>query len=390
MVDEFLSFALADGIILLDLDLMKTILILVNHDIVVYYFRLELIQALINAGYKIIISCPREEKVSFFEDMGCSVVDTHINRRGKNPISDISLFISYLRIIKSKKPDLVLTYTIKPNIYGGIACSLLSIPYIENITGISEVMYNTGLINHFVLLLNWISLRKVNIVFFQNKSNLRTYINQNIVNPERCKLIPGSGVNLQKFQYREYPGIVDGITRFLFIGRILPDKGIRELLIAAKSLFDEGLKLRCDFAGILVDDSYRMAFESFSSHGIGSYLGISSNVSSLICDYHAVILPSYHEGMANVLLEAAATGRPVLASNIPGCEETFDEDITGIGFKPKDHQALKEAMRKFLFLDYEEKRAMGIAARRKVENEFDRNIVVAAYMNQIENILVND
>jgi len=191
-------------------------------------------------------------------------------------------------------------------------------------------------------------------------------------------------VNLTRFAYLPYPIEKDEYIRFLFIGRILKDKGIGELLEAVTSIYQEKNNITCDLVGFYEDETFKQAITVYENLGAGRFLGVSKDISSLLKEYHAVILPSYHEGMANVLLEAAASGRPVLASNVPGCQETFDEGISGIGFEAKSVDSLYSAIKKFLSLTTAQREAMGKAGRAKMEREFDRQIVVDAYMEQIE------
>jgi galacturonosyltransferase len=348
---------------------------------------MEVIKALIDAGYEVHISCPREGKVQAIEELGCKIIDTPVDRRGRNPLKDFLLLVRYLRMIHKNTPDVVLTYTIKPNLYGGLACSCFNVPYIENITGISEVMYENGFFHKLLLKVNRLSLRKASVVFFQNQDNLRAYIQHSLVHKGICKIIPGSGVNLQKFPLLEYPTGDEKCIRLLFIGRIIQDKGVKELLSVVKSLVAEGYSLTCDFAGILVDTKFLPMFADYSNVGAGTYLGVSSDISGLLQDYHAVILPSYHEGMANVLLEASASGRPVLASNIPGCKETFIEGVSGLGFVPKNEESLRSTILKFISLDIEVMRLMGLAGRKLVRESFSRQIVVDAYLEEIKKLL---
>lgn len=369
------------------LNYMHKVLVLVNHDIIVYYFRMEVMKALLDAGYEVLVSCPREDKVQAIEEIGCKIIDTPVDRRGRNPLKDFLLLIRYLLMIHKNKPDVVLTYTIKPNLYGGLASTICRVPFIENITGISEVMYEKGLFHKLLLQVNKLSLKRARVVFFQNQDNYHSYVQHSLVHEGICRIIPGSGVNLSKFPVREFPSGDDKTHRFLFIGRIIPDKGINELLNVVKSLVEEGYSLVCDFAGILVDTSFLPVFAKYTESGAGSYLGVSSDISNLLQEYHAVILPSYHEGMANVLLEGAATGRPVLASNIPGCKETFIEGVSGLGFEPKDEGSLRATILRFLSLDIATMERMGLAGRKLVEGTFNRQIIVDAYLEEVRKLL---
>lgn len=363
------------------------VLIITNSINGLYNFRKELIEKLIFQKYNVIISAPKNEKTTYFEQMGCECVTTNIDRRGTNPITDIKLFIIYLKLLKIVKPDVVLTYTIKPNVYGGFACGLLKIPYIANITGLGTSLENNGLIKNVSLRLSKIGLRNAECVFFQNDEN-RAFFNKNNIAINKNKLIPGSGVNLEEHAFKEYPKN-DSEINILFIGRIMSAKGVDELLHAAKIIKRKHPYVNFNLIG-RCEENYTNKLKALKKNGIINYFGYQSDVRYFIQKCDAVINPSHHEGMSNVLLEAASTGRPVLASNIPGCRETFDDNVSGIGFNAKDPDSLIAAIEKFIKLPYEQKKEMGIAGRKKMEKEFDRNIVIDSYIEEIDRILSED
>jgi len=279
-------------------------------------------------------------------------------------------------------------YTIKPNIYGGLACRWYGTPHIANITGLGTSVQNGGVLQKFVLSLAKAGLSKTKKVFFQNGANRDFYVNRGVVKADRTTLIPGSGVNLALHSFESYVDDSQESTRLLFIGRMMKDKGLDELLQALPIVRKAHPSVTCDLVGPYEEDSFKSLIARFESEGNGKYLGVSHDIHGLIKQYHAVVLPSYHEGMANVLLEAAACGRPVLASNVPGCRETFDEGISGFGFESRSVDSLVQAIERFIHLPHEQKAAMGLAGRKKMEFEFDRQIIVDAYMKEIENILV--
>lgn len=360
------------------------ILILANDDEGLYKLRKELIQRLIKDKNQVFISLPEGAYISFMKKMGCRFMKVQIERRGKNPLKDLKLCLQYHKIIRKIKPELVLTYTVKPNIYGGILCRIHRIPYIVNITGCGTAIENGGLLSRVLLFLYKISLKKASQVFFQNKENLN-YFKQK-VNVRTSRLIPGSGVNLEEHKYEEYPQ-ESGALRILFVGRIMKDKGIEELLSCAEALTDCYPNVCFDLVGGYDEKIYQNRVKELERKGVVKYLGIQDNVHMLMKTHHAVIMPSYHEGMSNVLLEAASTGRPVIASNIPGCREIYVEGLTGIGFQPRSAEDLIRAVKEFIILPYEKKAAMGKAGREKVEREFDRKIVVESYLQEIQKVL---
>lgn len=360
---------------------MRKVLILTNSINGLYSFRRELIKKLINESYAVTISSPEGTKDIYFSNMGCKFIKTSIDRRGTNPIADFYLLYEYLRIIRKANPEIVLTYTIKPNVYGGLACRLLKVPYIANITGLGTSIENKGVLSTISLFFYKVGLKKAYAVFFQNKTNRKLFINNKVVSIKVSRIIPGSGVNLGHHVFEEYP-ICNEVIKFLYIGRIMKAKGIDELFEAAQIIKNSYPNTEFHFVGPN-EENYDDKLNTLIPKKTIYYHGYQENVHDLIKNCHAIINPSYHEGMSNVLLESASTGRPVLASNVPGCRETFDEGISGFGFEVGNVDSLVETIIKFIELPYSEKRKMGTAGRKKMEKEFDRNIVIEAYLKEI-------
>lgn len=363
---------------------MGKILFLVNHDVGIYNFRLELIQRLIKDGHQVVISSPYGKRIDDLINEGCEYKEVKLSRHGMNPVKECALIAKYIKLIKDVKPDVVLSYTIKPNIYGGIACSLMRTSYMANITGLGTAIENGGLIQKLLCVLYRFGLGKAHKIFFQNLSNEQFFANQSIYNDKHI-IIPGSGVNIQRYSPIEYPDN-SGKIRFLMIARIMKDKGIDEYLSAAETIKNKYPNTEFHICGFC-EPEYESRMDDIKNKGIVVYHGMVKDVRVLLQDMHCTVLPSYHEGMANVLLESASSARPVIATNIPGCRETFDEGITGFGCEAKSSQSLIEAIEKFLALAYEEKVQMGIAGRKKMEKCFDRQIVVEAYIKEINSIL---
>ncbi|MEH6908508.1 glycosyltransferase family 4 protein [Neobacillus drentensis] len=359
------------------------ILVLANFGMGLYNFRKELLEDLINKQNEVYISLPNDEYVPKLVSLGCQFVETTLERRGTNPMKDIKLLLHYIKIIKRMKPDVVLTYTIKPNVYGGIACRITKTPYITNITGLGTSIENKDIIQKITLRLYKVGLKKASCLFFQNETNLKFFIDKNMVK-SKARLVPGSGVNLAQHPLEEYPD-GDEKNRFLFIGRIMKAKGIEELLRAAEIVKNKYPNTQFDLIGSCEED-YHQQLAELNKSGIINYHGQQDDVHSFIKKSHATVLPSYHEGTANVLLESASSGRVVLASRVPGCKETFDEDVSGFGFEVKSVDSLVETIIKFIKLPYGQKKAMGMAGRKKMENEYDRKIVINAYIDEINNL----
>jgi glycosyltransferase involved in cell wall biosynthesis len=356
------------------------VLILSNYGMGLYKLRKELIQELIKQGHEVAVSLPNDRYTPLLENLGCKYFEARVDRRGTNPIADLMLLNTYLKIIKKVKPDIVLTYTIKPNVYGGIACRITKTPYIPNITGLGTAIESEGLIQKITLGLYKIGLKGAKCVFFQNEQNRQFFIERGIID-NNSKIIPGSGVNLKQHCFEEYIDEQDSI-RLLFIGRVMKAKGIDELFAAAKKIKEDNKKVEFHIVGFC-EEGYSDQLRELNDSGIIVYHGQQDDVHKYIKDSHATILPSYHEGTSNVLLESASTGRPILASNVTGCKETFDEGISGFGFEVKSVEALVDTIKKFIELPFEMKKQMGLAGRKKMELEYDREIVINAYVKEI-------
>lgn len=358
------------------------ILILGNHEVVIYNFRKELILELISRGHEVTVSFPEGERTQYFKDIGCSFENLEVERHSTNPMHDLKLLADYVRLIKRINPDIVLTYTIKPNIWGGVASLLTRKPYIANITGLGTALERSGVTQQITKVLYRVAMTSVHRIFFQNRSNLE-FFERSQIGRKRHRLLPGSGVNLKEFAPTAYPAVVDQAIRFLFIGRIKKEKGIEEYLEVASKITREFPTVEFGILGFF-DGDYSAQIEECVSNGVITYYGNTQDVRPHILKSHAIVLPSYSEGMANVLLEAAAMSRPVIASDIPGCAETFRDNVSGISFQPQSSDALEKAVRKFLSLSHLEKENMGVEGTTWVSQKFSRQIVVDKYLREIE------
>ena len=362
---------------------MKT-LVLTNNYIGLYSFRKEVVRALIENGHEVIVSAPKDEKTSDVEKLGCQIVDTPFNRKGTNPIKDFSLMLTYRKLIKSVKPDVVLSYTIKPNVYGGMACQLCNVSQIVNITGLGAAVENPGMLQKLTILLYKIGLRKTKTVFFQNNANRQFCIEHGMVKGHH-RLIPGSGVNLNYHTLQDYPQ-GDKPTKFVFISRLLKQKGIEEYFGAAEIIKEKYPDTEFHIVG-WCEDAYAERLKELENIGVVIYHGPVGDVRPLVGMAHCTVHPSFYpEGMSNVLLESCAAGRPIITTDRPGCGEIVDDGVDGYVIKQQDTADLVEKLEKFIQLPIEKKKAMGLAARKKVEIEFDRQIVVNAYLEEIESI----
>jgi len=364
----------------------KKVLILANSASGLYDFRNELISRLLQE-YEVYISLPDEEKVPELAREGSKVFHTPIDRRGINPVRDIRLFCDYWKLVRRIRPDVALTYTVKPNIYGGLCCRLLHIPYLANITGLGSAFESDGMIRKIVVFLYKMALKNAACIFFQNRTNEQMFRKFHICG-RKARLVPGSGVNLCRHSFQEYPKEESRMI-FLYVGRVMKEKGMDELLYAAARLHKEYPKSLFKLVGNYEEDSeshYRETIEQYEREQILEHIPYQKDILPYYKEASAVLMPSYHEGMSNVILEASANGRPVLATQIPGCQEGFEDGITGFGFPSKDKEALLDTLRRFVSLSYEERVQMGRNARAKMEKDFDRRQVVQAYMEEIVTI----
>jgi glycosyltransferase involved in cell wall biosynthesis len=357
------------------------ILVLANFGMGLYKFRKELLEELIKQSNEVYVSLPNDEYVPMLEKLGCKYVETQLDRRGTNPISDLKLMFSYVKMIRRIKPDVVLTYTIKPNVYGGIACRMTKIPYIPNITGLGTALENSGLLQSVASCLYKVALREASCVFVQNRENADFMTEKGIIK-RKLRLIPGSGVNLNHYQVLDYPSD-DEVVRFLFISRVMKQKGIDEYLAAAKYIKDRYPKTEFHILGFC-EEAYEQKLNDLDAKGIIQYHGIQTDVREFHKISHCTIHPTYYpEGMSNVLLESAACGRPIITTNRSGCREIVDDGVNGYLVEEQDSQDLIAKIERFIKLDYGRKNKMGLAGREKVEREFDRKIVIDAYKDEI-------
>ena len=351
----------------------KKIVVLSNSSSGLFDFRKELLVEL-KKETDIIVTIPEKAKKVELEGIGCKSIEIPMERRGLNPLKDFVLLKEYYKLIKKEKPAQVITYTIKPNIYGGIVCSILRVPYAANITGLGTTFQKKGILRTVVKVMYKISLAKAKVVFFENVENKNILVAENIINEKQACLLKGAGVNLDYFELSAYEQI-DEVVRFLFIGRVMKEKGVDELFEATKRLYEEGDKVCLDVLGNF-EENYEDKIKQFETEGWLHYYGYQKDVRPYIQKCHCFVLPSYHEGMANTNLECAAMGRPLITSRIHGCMEAVVEGKSGFLCEKQDAESLYGQMKRFVELSYEEKKAMGIAGRKHMEEVFDKRKVV--------------
>lgn len=360
---------------------VERILILANHSGGLYDFRKDLIAEL-KKHANVTVAVPHNDCWEELHKLADRVIELPVDRRGRNPLHDSNLFQQYRAMLKEVKPDLVLTYTIKPNIYGGLACRMAHIPYAVNITGLGSAIENGGWLKRFVLMLYKLALKGAKVVFFENTGNRDTLVAAGVVPNGRDVVLNGAGVNLEDYPCQTYPQ--EGPVRFLFVGRVMHEKGVDELFAAAKRMkqkYGDGVEFH--IVGSF-EEAYKPVMDELEQAGVVKYHGYQSDIKSFYAMASCIVLPSYHEGMSNVLLEAAASGRPLITSDIPGCREAVENGVSGYLRPIKDADALYAAMQHFAELPEGWRAEMGRCGRDRMEQNFSKTAVVAETIKHLE------
>ena len=359
------------------------LLILANHYNTLRIFRRELLLALSAAGHQVTVTNPPidEDNRRTLESYGVRVLFTDMERRGTNPVRDLALLRAYRALLRREQPDKVITYTIKPNIYGGLACKSLRVPHYANVTGLGSAFEGRGAMRALVSAMYRISLRWSRSVFFENAGNRDTLVRDRIVRPRQAVVLPGAGVNLAEFAPAPYPEN-ESPLRFLFVGRIMREKGVEEYFAAIRRLRQRYPDAEFDFIG-WYEDHYEETVRRMEQEGLIRFHGFQLDVKPFIRQAHCVVLPSWHEGMSNTLLESAAMCRPLITSRIHGCMEAVEEGETGYLTQVQDQESLYEALARFAELPLAQKREMGLRGRELMLRKFDKDMVVRMTMDEI-------
>lgn len=363
------------------------ILILSNSSSGLYEFRNEVVEDLLR-DHEVFISLPDEDAYTkILADEGCHIFHTGFNRRGMNPIKDAILMLRYISLIRRIGPRMVLTYTIKPNIYGGMACRLTHTNYAANITGLGTAIQGGGLLSKALIKMYRVALNKAKAVFYQNEYNMEFMLKRGVGSKNQSIQLPGSGVNIYKHSHKPYPSEDKGV-RVLAVLRIMKDKGIEEFLYAANRISDE-FDAKFVLAGGYEEETrqeYEPQIQRLVEAGKLEYVGFCDKIDELYESCHILIHPSYHEGLSNVCLEAAACGRPVVTTDVPGCRETVIPGETGLLFRSKDKNAAYKAITDILSMTSSERATMGQRGRNYVEENFNRETVVNKYREVVESV----
>lgn len=361
---------------------MCKILFLSNHFITLHSFRKEMILSMVNAGHEVYLSLPEDKDNEYFERIGCKIILTNISRRGINPFKDARLIKDYRKIIKQLQPDIIFSFTIKPNIYGTIASNSTGHKQVCNITGTGATFLKKSLVSTVCMMLYKMSVKRCYKVFFQNTGDRDFFVRHGMV-LDNYEMLPGSGCNLEQHAYKPLPDT--NHLNFIYIGRVMKLKGIDEYLECAKRIKEKYPNTTFYIAGWNEEPEYMAKVEEAQKKGWVEYIGFRKDIDRWIERCHCTILASYGgEGVPNVLLESAATGRICIASNINGSRDVIDDGKTGFLFEVGNSIDLTNKVERFIALSYEEKSAMGLAGRKKMEKEFDRNIVVQKYMKELD------
>ncbi len=362
------------------------ILITVNAAWNIWNFRRGLVHALIADGHRITLLAPADEAVPKLKDIGVRFIHLDMNVKGLNPIDDIALLYNFNRIFQMERPDLILGYTIKNNIFGSVSAQYCKIPFIPTVTGLGTAFLSNGALQAMVKGLYRWSFRHLSVVFFQNPEDRDMFVSLGLVECGKAHVLGGSGIDLAEFAITELPERSDVLT-FLFIGRLLRDKGVMELVDAARLIKAKFPATRIQLLGP-ADSSNRSAIsaetiQKWVNEGLVEYLGSTNDVRPYIATAHCVVLPSYREGAPRTLIEAAAMARPVIATDVPGCRSVVENGSTGFLCEARNCLSLASCMEKFMKLLPEQMAKMGKAGRKKMEREYDEVIIVRAYRDAI-------
>ncbi len=354
------------------------ILICTNHSYMFYQFRKELTQELLKDN-EVLLSTPFVGHQADLARLGCHLIETPIDRRGINPITDLSLARFYRTLLKREKPDLVITYSIKPNIYAGTVCDELHIPYCVNVQGLGSA-FERPVISTIVTKMYKHALKHAKTTFFENEGDANTFVKLGIQTKDKQTVLHGAGINLESYPLQPYP--TNDTFHFLYLGRIMKEKGMDELFTSLKQLKANGYEFICDFVGFF-EESYEEQIKDLERQGIIQFHGFQEDPRPFYKQSDCVILPSYHEGMSNVLLEAAATGRPLITTNIHGCKEAVIDNKTGYLCEPKNQQSLYQKMEQILQTTTQQREQMGIQGRQHMEQTFSKELVVQETIKQL-------
>lgn len=356
----------------------------------IYNFRKGLIKSLMDKGNQVITIAPKDHYTYKLMDMGCRHIPVKMDSRGASPIKDFLLILELYGIYKKIKPDVILHYTIKPNIYGTIAASILRIPVINNVCGLGTMFLKDNLVSRIAITLYRIAFRFPKKIFFQNEDDKKLFLKRRIVSNKVCGLLPGSGINTDYFTPE-----ADNISKknkftFLLISRLIYDKGILEYIEAIEELKKEGIDAKFQILG-QIDEKHKRGIPSetiqnWIEKNQVEYLGSTEDVRLFIKNADCVVLPSYREGTPKTLLEAASMAKPIVATNVPGCNSVVKDGKNGYLCNLKDSKDLADKMKRMFLQEPNLRNEMGTFSREFVKEKFDEHIVINKYISAIKSI----
>lgn len=369
----------------------KRIVIAANTAWYLANFRCNLARALIQAGYEVVAMAPEGEGADQLRQGGIRFVPIAMDNKGTNPITDGLLLLRFLWALRREKPSVFLGYTVKPNVYGGLACRMLGIPSVHNVAGLGTAFIENTWLTRLVRRLYQVGLHGAAHVFFQNPDDLSLFLRYRLVPEEKTEPLPGSGVDTEWF----YPVPTNqedesAPFRFLLSARLLWDKGVGEYVAACRQLREEGRSLECQLLGFLDAENRsaisRSTIDEWQAEGCVRYLGSLADVRPAVAESDCVVLPSYREGTPRSLLEAASMARPVIATDAVGCREAVVDGETGFLCEPRDAYSLADRMREMMDLSEEKRDLMGAKGRQRMIEEFDESIVINRYLELVDQL----
>lgn len=358
------------------------ILMTVNAAWNIWNFRRPLVEALSGDGHRITVLAPHDDSVPELERLGCRVRPLEMSVKGLNPLEDMKLQRRFGRIFREERPDAVLSYTIKNNIFGARAATPADVPFLPNVTGLGTAFLSGKLLQTVTEQLYRRSFASLPVVFFQNEDDRDLFLDRRLVRAEQARLLPGSGIDLLRFAPTPMPA-PENPPVFLMIARLLRDKGVQEFVEAARRVKARHPRARFQLLGAVGSENRsaidRPTVDAWVAEGVVEYLGTTADVRPAIAASSCVVLPSYREGAPRTLIEAAAMARPLIATDVPGCRAVVDRDVSGFLCEVRSAESLAAAMERFLNLSPEAQQAIGAAGRAKMEREYDQALVVDAY-----------
>lgn len=364
------------------------IAIVLNTSWNIYNFRMGLINSILENGHDITAIAPRDEYTPHLVEAGCSYEEVTMDSRGANAIKDFGLIIELLGIYRRIKPDVILHYTIKPNIYGTLAASILRIPAVNNVCGLGTAFLNKGLVSKIAIGMYKLAFKFPKLIYFQNDDDKRFFEENNIIKNNATQVLPGSGINLSHF--KPAPEVANKKFTFLLISRLIHDKGIIEYIDAVRYLKEKGIDANFQILGNKDTEHRRGISEDIINSWIESnvveYLGSTDDVRPFINKADCVVLPSYREGTPKSLLEAASSAKPIVATNVAGCTNIVQDNVNGLLCNVKDVKDLADKLEAMTNMPKSRLEKMGKESRKIVEERFDEQIVIKSYLNTISSL----